>query len=151
MKSIVFVCTANTCRSPMAEYLLRHMLKKEGVEDVEIFSRGIGAWDGSPISGGSREALKKIGIDGSAHRAGRFTAADAKRADLILVMQEGHRAAILGDFPEAASKTFLLKNYGGDEGDIGDPIGLDLNDYEETRREIENALLGVLKKIKNKG
>jgi len=149
IKSIAFVCTANTCRSPMAEYLLKHMLNKEGIQGIEVFSRGVSAWDGSPISTGSREVLKKVGIDGSAHQSGRLTKEDVKRADLILVMQDGHRAAVLGDYPEAAKKTFLLKEYGGDGGgDIGDPIGASLDYYEETRKEIENALLGILKKLK---
>ncbi len=133
----------------MAEYLFKRMAIKEGL-DVEIFSRGVGAWNGSPISGGSKEALKEVGIDASQHQSGLLTAADVQRADLILVMEEGHRAAILGDYPEAIRKTFRLKDYAGDEGgDIRDPIGSGFNYYEGIRKEIEDALLGLLKKLKN--
>ena len=152
MKSIVFVCTGNICRSPMAEYMLRHMLGKAGIEGIEVFSRGVSAMERSPMSEYSIAELEDLGIDGSPHRAASLTTEDVERADLLLVMTRSHWAAVLGEWPEASDKVFLLKDYAGippgEPNEIADPYGESREAYHRCRIDIEDSLLGVLNKIK---
>jgi len=149
IKNILFVCTGNTCRSPMAETIFRDLLEKSGLKGIRVASRGVGALDGYPASEGTLQALKAAGLDAQAHRARPLTADDAERADVILVMEESHWAAIAGSFPFAVKKTFLLKPYsGGADTDIADPIGGSPEDYEKCRIEIQTCLAGLLVKLK---
>lgn len=137
----------------MAEYLLRHMLQKEGLGAIEVFSRGVGALDGQPMSRHALGELTALGIDGSAHVARALTRQDVERADLILAMTTTHRVVILGGFPEVARKLFLLKEYAGaDPGsspEVADPYGESADAYRQCRMEIQDSLLGVLGRLKS--
>jgi protein-tyrosine-phosphatase len=137
----------------MAEVILQHMLSKAGRSDIEVFSRGIMASDGNPITQSAQEALEEIGLDGSNHEAALLTARDVKRADLILVMESLQRDYIEDRFPEALPKTFLLKEYAGvSEGEnpeIPDPYGGSPEDYRKCRMDIQDSLLGVLSKLQD--
>ena len=109
MKHILFVCTGNTCRSPLAESLLRHMAEKEGLA-LEVRSAGIYAVDGMPASEETLRILKERGAD---HKltAKRVTEEGVNSADLILTMTMGHKQAIIQQFPQIAEKTYTLKEY----------------------------------------
>src|SRR5437870_52582 len=115
-KSILFVCTANACRSAMAEALFRPMLKKEGLEGIHVFSRGIAALDDQPMSEGAQTTLKAIGVPSDQHRAQRLSLKDLMSADLILVMEERQRQFVHRLYPASRRKTFLLKQQADDEG-----------------------------------
>jgi protein-tyrosine-phosphatase len=141
---VLFVCTGNTCRSPTAEILLRDQLKKKGVQNVEVFSRGIHAEVGEPLSGGAAQALEDAGIEPTLHHSARLSATDVKQADQIFVMTDGHLREVLAGFPEAKGKTWRLADH-----DIADPIGGSPSDYEKCRIEIQNALEGVLTREKH--
>ena len=148
---ILFVCTGNTCRSPMAEILLRHMLAREKLSGFTVLSRGIGALDGQPISAGAKQTLEDAGIQVPAHTSQSLSPTEVADADVILVMEDGHRAIIASENPEAIKKTFLLKGYGADpseRGNIDDPIGGSPKDYEKCRIEIQDALLSLLTILK---
>ncbi len=137
MTRVLLVCTGNTCRSPLAEGLLREELKSRGVEDVVVASAGTGAWEGIPASEGSYLVGLEHGLDLSAHRSRLLTRELVDGADLILTMGRSHvaRAEALG----GAGRTFLLGEFAGREGqaaEVRDPFGGELSQYREAFREI---------------
>ncbi|WP_169853138.1 L-threonylcarbamoyladenylate synthase [Anaerohalosphaera lusitana] len=124
---ITFVCTGNTCRSPMAEAFCRKYLSEKlacGIDEVseigyKIASAGVGAWPDRPASEQVCRICQIRGIDATPHRSHLLTRDDALTSDFIFVMTESHRRHILEMFPEVESKCLLLSA----EGDIPDPIG----------------------------
>lgn len=144
MMRILLVCTGNTCRTPMAEALLRRELAARGLGDVVVESAGTGAWDGIPASEGSYLVALEHGLDLSAHRSRLLTAELVAGADLILTMGRSHvaRAESLG----GAGKSALLGQFAGREGasaEVRDPFGGDLAQYREAFREL-SSLLGTV-------
>jgi protein-tyrosine phosphatase len=140
MKKLIFVCTGNTCRSPMAEGLMKHLLGPDC--GWEISSAGIHASNGCPASSGAVEALRMLRIDLSKHSSRRLTAAMVREADLIVTMTAAHRDTVLAIAPESAGKVFLLKSFGVAKcaADIYDPVGEALDVYCRVRDEIDAAL-----------
>jgi len=110
MTSILVVCTGNICRSPMAEGFLRRDLRRRfGQEAPHVSSAGVGAWDGTEVTEGSRLAAGERGTDIAGHRARSVTVDLVREADLVLCMAAEHRWAIERLTPDAASRTFTLK------------------------------------------
>ena len=147
MKTILFLCTGNVCRSPMAEGLFRHAVKGRG--EFRILSAGLGAMDGYPPTNHSVEAMKEIGIDISHQRSRALTAELVRQADLILGMTHSHTDTVALLYPQAAEKTFLLREFDDTleayEKDIGDPIGSPYYVYAESRDQIEQGIVTLLK------
>src|SRR5437764_11797047 len=110
MKTILFVWTGNICRSPMAEGLFRHAVRERG-EDYRVLSAGVGAVDGQPPSPHAVRALKELGIDISRQRSRMLTSDLVEAADYIFGMTHGHVDAVMLLFPQAAEKTFLLREF----------------------------------------
>ncbi|MDN3352658.1 hypothetical protein [Actinomadura sp. DC4] len=120
---IVVVCTANICRSPMAEAMLRHGLRAGGADGVVVESAGVYGHEGSPIAPGSAAALRALGIEDDGHRGRLLTPAIVAAADLVLTMEEGHRQAILTGSPEARDRTFALREFARSAGGAAAPSG----------------------------
>jgi protein-tyrosine-phosphatase len=140
MKKILFVCTGNTCRSPMAEALFRHRIG-EGME-WEADSAGLYAANGSPASTNAIQALEELGIDLTKHQSKFLDPELAEEADLIVPMTASHRFDLLQNFPEVGNRVCLIKSFGTGKvpADISDPFGGSLDIYRETRDEIDRAI-----------
>jgi len=149
MKTILFVCTGNVCRSPMAEELLRAALK--GDPNYRVLSAGIGALDGQPVTEESVVAMAELGHDIAAHASQSLRVPLIESADFIFTMTRQQQDAIQTLFPMAAEKTFLLREFEDAEivgKDVADPIGQSLEVYRRTRDQISRALPSIIEFIK---
>ena len=147
MKTILFICTGNVCRSPMAEALFRHAVHGRG--EFRVLSAGIGAVDGQPPTPHSVTAMRELGLDISAQRSRMLTAELVRAADFIFGMTHGHVDTIALLYPSAAEKTFLLREFDESlepyEKDIADPIGSPYEIYVDCRDQIEQGIASLLK------
>ncbi len=148
MLRVVLVCTGNTCRSPLAEALLRQALLAHAVADVEVSSAGTGAWEGAPASEGAYLVALEHGLDLSGHRARLLTAEVIAESDLILTMARHHRARVLE--LGASGQVHLLGEYAGRAGlgaEVADPFGADLETYRQTRDELAGLAATVAARL----
>ena len=151
MLKILFVCTGNTCRSPMAEALFKNELANHHLPfDVGIFSAGLSANKGDKVNHTARQLLESEGIDLSNHYAVNINQKMIHEADLIFVMTHDHLSRILANFPAAEGKTYLLKEFADRRwvgSEIEDPLGLGLEKYRVVLEEIRTSIKKIIYKF----
>ncbi len=144
---LLFVCTGNTCRSPMAEAIARQLADERGI-DVSTSSAGTSAWEGAPASDGALLVALEQGLDLSMHRAQVLSRELVAAAELILVMSphHGERAVVLG----GEGRTHLLTDYAARTTTgrpVQDPFGGELDLYRATFAELSSEIALVLDRL----
>ena len=153
MKTILFFCTGNVCRSPMADGIFRQVVQGRG--NYRVGSAGLGAMEGQAPSAHAVEAVKELGIDISHQRSRMLTPSLVAQADYIFGMTHSHVDTVMLLYPQAAEKTFLLREFDDTldpfEKDISDPIGGSYEVYMNCRDQIEQGIVSLLRFIEGDG
>ena len=144
IKHILVVCVGNICRSPMAEALLKSALKDLG--DYTVESAGLGALVGHPADDNALELMVELGEDVSDHRARQIHPDMVKKADLILVMEAGHKRSIDTSDPTARGKVTRLGEW--QDRDIGDPYRQPKAAFADALEEIQEGVASWVQKIR---
>lgn len=153
---IMFVCTGNSCRSPIAEGLLRDKLKALGIKNIEVTSAGIGAPPAMPPTSEAQMVMIEHGHSIADHRSTQLVTSMVYDQDLVIVLAQNHYFYLIDALPAMKHKIFLLKDYGknGVFEDVEDPIGQDLDFYRrcyaEIEKEIDRFLSDLIDKAKSK-
>ncbi|ACB77300.1 protein-tyrosine-phosphatase [Opitutus terrae] len=151
-ETVLVVCTANICRSPMAAGLLQHALaaQPEPLKSLNVVSAGVSARNGEPVSENSVVALRKVGIDISQHISRPLTQEMLNQAAAVICMTESHRAMIQLQADPAPKHIYLFREFMPQQGDkeIPDPFGGPLKVYELCRDEMVEAIPSLIEFLK---
>jgi len=146
-KGILFVCSGNSCRSPIAEYLLRQELEGRGLADVyDVWSAGTLGIEGAPATGEAVTVLAERNVDGRGHRSRGLTRELIENAILVVGMTTAHVAAAEHMTADAGSRCHVITEFtpGDPSRGIDDPIGQPVQVYRRCATEIEAALPGII-------
>lgn len=151
MKKIVFICTGNVCRSPMAEHYMQGKIKElKKDEEYIIDSCGIYANPGEKATKNAIEAIKEYGIDMESHRAKNIYQINLEDFDLIIGLTNQHKENIIRLFPTIKNKVYTLKEYVDPSisyKDIDDPWGFNIYIYKSCAKEIVDYVDKLIKKF----
>ncbi|MEZ4836279.1 MAG: hypothetical protein R2873_30500 [Caldilineaceae bacterium] len=140
MPTILLICTANQCRSPLAEGLLQRELSARGLDDWCVASAGAWAEDGRVADRRSQAVAAEWGVDLSGHRARRVDEMLLAQADVVLCMERGHEEALRLEFPALATRLHLFSELGGLRYDIADPVRGNMDDFRALRRDLQRLI-----------
>lgn len=140
---VLFICTGNTCRSPMAEGLMKMIASKRGI-NMKVQSAGIFAADGAPATAQAIAAAEEYGADIAAHRSQNLTREMIQESDLILTMTASHKQMLDGIRPD---KVYTLGEYAGTGEDVEDPYGGDSAVYHHVCSQIYELLIKIMDKL----
>jgi len=144
--NILFVCTGNTCRSPMAAGLMNKEAIKRNL-DIRIESAGIFAQEGENASTEAIIAMHEYGVDLTGHHSQMINEELIEKSDLILTMTPAHKMVFNN---VASDKTFTVGEFAGLDFDIEDPFGGDVEDYLKTAAQLEEAVLKIAERIEGR-
>lgn len=140
---LIFVCTGNTCRSPMAEAIYRNLDRES---DVKVISRGLVVLFGEPINPKADVVLKKHDLEISKHISKGLRESEIDDETLILTMTEAHKSKIIDDYSKVMN-VYTIKEYTGENGDVVDPYGGTLVEYEDCYVELARLVKKTVYKI----
>jgi protein-tyrosine phosphatase len=140
---LIFVCTGNTCRSPMAEAIYKNLDKES---DINVISRGLVVLFGEPINPKAEVVLRKHDLEINNHISKGLKESEIDENTLILTMTEAHKKRIMESFPDAKN-VYTIKEYAGESGDVLDPYGGSLVEYEECYIELARLVKKTVYKL----
>ena len=147
-KKLLFVCTGNTCRSPLAKVLAEAALAQAVLTHWVVDSAGLTAFPGQSASGEALAVARDSGLDLSLHQSKPLSEKLLAEADLVLVMTRNHKQALLSALPHVADKVHTLKDFVGEDGDVADPFGGGPTQYQQTAQELTRLITRLVEKMK---
>lgn len=150
MPSVLFVCSANQCRSPMAHVLFEAFLEEKGVREAwRVESAGVWAYDGARATTNAQQVMADRGLDLSRHLSQPASSALLKQFDLTVVMEQEHKTFLQDQNPQLADRIYLLREIAGQEGDFADPVGGSLERYRAASEEIQRIISSSYDRIQD--
>jgi len=139
--SILFVCSANQCRSPMAEVLFQELLQQKGkADDWRVESAGVWAYQGARATENAQIVIAERGLSLDDHRSQPADPALLKQFDLVIVMENRHKEVLQVEDPGLVDRVYLIRELAGEVGDFNDPVGGSLGVYRKAAGEIHTLL-----------
>ncbi len=148
---ILFVCAGNTCRSPLAEIIMKEEIKRHRLSGIRVSSAGVSAIEGARASENARKTARNLGLSLARFRSKPLTRRRLALADLVLTMEDSHKKRITEEYPSYSEKVYLLSEYSGSgRGGIEDPAGRSEDGYMECAMILKDEIRRVIGKLKRK-